>query len=213
MNYPAKHLSAEDMIRLQKVLMPLISIVIAFVPQTSCKELLALHDAGKLEIVQVDAESSIEPEMKGGATYHYIDTEGEKQSVYYKMFVDCIGQPHLSYNDFPFESMRNDDTISEALLPFRSAEKGKDAEAEGNKKVIDIDNNYYLKVPGITINDSFQVVNKDNVPNSRLYVMAVPYIGGYNPDYSGLDFGEEASGRVISSMESTKPLELVSEIL
>jgi len=213
MNYPAKHLSAEDMIRLQKVLMPLISIVIAFVPQTSCKELLALHDAGKLEIVQVDAESSIEPEMKGGATYHYIDTEGEKQSVYYKMFVDCIGQPHLSYNDFPFESMRNDDTISEALLPFRSAEKGKDAEAEGNKKVIDIDDNYYLKVPGITINDNFQVVNKDNVPNSRLYVMAVPYIGGYNPDYSGLDFGEEASGRVISGMESAKPLEMISEIL
>ncbi len=41
LNYPAKRFSAEDMLRLKKVLMPLISIVIAFVPQSSCKELLA----------------------------------------------------------------------------------------------------------------------------------------------------------------------------
>ena len=51
MNYPAKYLSAEDMQRLQKVLMPLISIVIAFVPQRSCIELLALNDAGVLDLV------------------------------------------------------------------------------------------------------------------------------------------------------------------
>ena len=48
MNYPAKHLSAEDMLRLKKVLMPLISIVIAFVPQSSAEELMALQDAGVL---------------------------------------------------------------------------------------------------------------------------------------------------------------------
>jgi hypothetical protein len=30
--------------------------------------------------------------------------------------------------------------------------------------------------------------------------MAVPYIGGYNPDYSGLDFCEEASEKIIKSM-------------
>ncbi|HSB91669.1 MAG TPA: FAD/NAD(P)-binding protein, partial [Flavitalea sp.] len=42
MNYPAKYFPAEDMLRLKKVLMPLISIVIAFVPQSSAEELLAL---------------------------------------------------------------------------------------------------------------------------------------------------------------------------
>lgn len=37
MNYPAKHFSAEDMLRLQKTLMLLIAVVIAFVPQSSAK--------------------------------------------------------------------------------------------------------------------------------------------------------------------------------
>lgn len=44
MNYPL-NISEEDMQRLQKVLMPLISIVIAFVPQRSVKEMLAMYEA------------------------------------------------------------------------------------------------------------------------------------------------------------------------
>ena len=204
MNYPAKHLSAEDMLRLQKTLMPLISIVIAFVPQTSCKELLALYDAGKLEIVKVDAESTVEPEAAGGATYNYIDENGKDQSVYYKVFVDCIGQPHLLYDDFPFKTMLSDRTISPALLSFRSAQQGCIASQNGNEKVVKAKEDYFLEVPGITINDNFQVVDAKDNPNPRLYIMAVPYIGGYNPDYSGLDFGEEASGRIINSMLATE---------
>jgi hypothetical protein len=31
-------------------------------------------------------------------------------------------------------------------------------------------------------------------------LMAVPYIGGYNPDYSGLDFSEAASALIIKSI-------------
>jgi len=30
--------------------------------------------------------------------------------------------------------------------------------------------------------------------------MAVPYIGGYNPDYSGLDFCEATSGNLANSV-------------
>ena len=81
-NYPAKYFSAEDMTRHQKVLMLLISIVIAFVPQSSCEELLALHDAGKLDIIPVEKDSNAEPESKGGVTYHYTDESDQEQSVY-----------------------------------------------------------------------------------------------------------------------------------
>jgi hypothetical protein len=31
-------------------------------------------------------------------------------------------------------------------------------------------------------------------------MMAVPYIGGYNPDYSGLDFCDAASTNIVESM-------------
>ena len=45
-------------------------------------------------------------------------------------------------------------------------------------------------MPGITINDNFQVLDKYGAYSDRIYIMAAPYIGGYNPDYSGLDFCE-----------------------
>lgn len=204
LNYPAKYFSAEDMMRLQKSLMPLISIVIAFVPQSSCEELLALNDAGRLDIISVGSDSEVVPEKKGGASYHFTDESGEQQEIYYKTFIDCVGQPHLSYDEFPFSGMLENDSISEAKLQFKSEQAAKDQLVDGNKKVSkDNDGKYYLTVPGITINDEFQVVGKDGKANERIYIMAVPYIGGYNPDYSGLDFCEEASGKIVDEMMKT----------
>lgn len=203
MNYPAKHFSAEDMMRLRKVLMPLISIVIAFVPQSSCKEFLALYDAGVLSIEAVDKGSKVIPQQTGGALYVYDDD----RSVHYKMFVDCIGQPHLSYEEFPFKSLREDGSISRATLKFKSAEEGAKAMNDEHSKV-DVDSNgdYYLHVPGITINDNFQVLDKYGAYSDSIYIMAVPYIAGYNPDYSGLDFCEEASGRIVAHLSTLSSL-------
>jgi hypothetical protein len=200
MNYPAKYLSAEDMERLQKVLMPLISIVIAFVPQSSCRELLALHDAGVLSIVAVGDDAEVEPLKTGGADYHY-KVHNKKVKAHFDTFIDCVGQPHLSFDDFPFKSLIKNRTVSPAMLQFQSAENGK-AEMKHNDLVIRKGNTYFLTVPGITINDHFQVVNEAGQVNERIYIMAVPYIGGYNPDYSGIDFCEAASEAVLNSILS-----------
>ncbi|RYF98636.1 MAG: hypothetical protein EOO02_18525 [Chitinophagaceae bacterium] len=126
LNYPAKYLSAEDMIRLKKVLMPLISIVIAFVPQSSCLEMLALHEAGVLSIVPVDRESKVIPKEEGGIIYEYTGADGQLQSVSYEMFIDCTGQPHFMYEEFPFKSLLQSGTLSPAVIKFRSNEAGSD---------------------------------------------------------------------------------------
>lgn len=196
MNYPAKYFSAEDMLRLQKVLMPLISIVIAFVPQSSAVELIALNEAGVLDLVAVGDDSIIDVEPGGGVKYHYTDEDGNDRSVFYRTFIDCAGQPHLQYDDFPFKSLLKTKSISPARLRFKLDEEGRLAIKNGNKKVEEEGGVYYLKVPGITITDRFQVVDHSGEPSDRIYIMAVPYIGGYNPDYSGLDFCQEASARI-----------------
>jgi hypothetical protein len=196
MNYPAKHFSAEDMLRLQQVLLPLISVVIAYLPQSSAEELLVLHASGVLEMVAVDKDSCVEPAADGGATYTY---NGE--TVHFKTFINCTGQPHLSFKDFPFKSLVKNKTLCPARLRFRSGEEGEKALAADEPVKLEADGTYYLQVPGITINDSFQVVDDSGAPNKRIYVMAVPYIGGYNPDYSGLDFCEAASEAIIKSIK------------
>ena len=59
------------------------------------------------------------------------------------------------------------------------------------------DDHYYLKVSGIKINDNFQIVDGEGNSNNEVYMMSVPYISGYNPDYSGLDFCESASQKIV----------------
>lgn len=200
MNYPAKYFSAEDMIRLQNVLMPLISVVIAFVPQSSVEEMFALYEAGVLDITAVK-DSNAEQMHKGGAIIHYTDEANKNYSVYYQTYVDCIGQPHLSWKELPYKSMIAKKTVSPATLKFRNQEAGKKEMENKNDEVIkDKQGNYFLKVPGIKINDSFQVINDKNKNNERIYIMAVPFIGGYNPDYSGLDFCETASANIVMRM-------------
>ena len=90
--------------------------------------------------------------------------------------------------------------MSPAKLKFSSAGEGLKALNEGKPVSQDSNGYYYLTVAGIAINDQFQVVDAYGAYNDRIYMMAVPYIGGYNPDYSGLDFSEEASGTIIERL-------------
>lgn len=206
LNYPAKYFSAEDMQRLTKVLMPLISLVIAFVPQSSAEELLALHAVGRLSLIAVGSDSAVEPQPEGGIRYQYTDAAGKPQSQTYTTYVDCVGQPHLNVDSFPFESLKQAKCVSQARLAFQSAEAGKEAMAENPKTVSqDSQGTYFMQVPGITITDDFQIVNPEGVANERIYNMAVPYMGGYNPDYSGLDFAQEASARIIGHILALEP--------
>lgn len=204
MNYPAKYLSAEDMQRLQKVLMPLISIVIAFVPQSSVEEMLAMYEAGVLDIIAVGEDSRTEPDSRGGIVYHYTDEDKQLQSNHFQTFVNCVGQPHLSYQEFPYKGLKKHKTISPARLKFKDEYAGLKAMEKDKEKVeADDKGNYWLTVPGITINDHFQVIDDFGALNERIYIMAVPYIGGYNPDYSGLDFCEAASVAISARIAQT----------
>lgn len=204
MNYPAKNLSAEDMLRVQNCLSSLIAVVIAFMPQRSCRELLALHDAGKLELIadggsgEVKASKNLEDSK---LSYSFTDNEGKVSKAVYHAFVNCTGQERLEVEDFPFRSLRADGTISSAELAFRTPAKGKaEKQRRKNKDIRKRAGNYYLHVPGANISDSFQLVNSKNEPSNQIYLMAVPYMGGFNPDYSGLDFCEQASKLIVKNI-------------
>ena len=200
MNRPAKHFSAEDTIRLQTTLKPLISIVIAYVPQSSVTELLTLQRAGFLEVVAVDKSSTIEPAGDGSFVYTYTDAEGKPSSAKYKMFIDCIGQPALRFEEIPFKKLVAQKTLSAARIRFRDPEKALAAKEQGQPVEQDMAGNYYLRVPGVAINDCFQPLDDYGAANPRIYIMAVPFIGGFNPDYSGLDFCDTASGIIVTSL-------------
>ncbi|UYQ94991.1 FAD/NAD(P)-binding protein [Chitinophaga horti] len=200
MNFPAKYFSAEDMLRLQKTLMPLISLVIAFVPQSSAAEMIALYEAGILQLQSVGDNSHVEPQQEGGVIYSIWDDAGEERNTSYPYFIDCTGQPHLKFEDFPFKGLHSG-SISPAKVKFADQAKGEAAYKDGDPRVSkDAAGNYYLSVGGIAINDHFQIVDQYNAYNERIYVMAVPFMSGFNPDYSGLDFCEAASAAIATAL-------------
>ncbi|MBS1953302.1 MAG: FAD/NAD(P)-binding protein [Cyanobacteria bacterium SZAS-4] len=201
MNYPAKHLSAEDMLRLQNSLSSLIAVVIAFMPQRSCQELLALHEAGRLELIADSGTGQVKAWKRQGKSklrYSYKDEAGKVHAADYLAFVNCTGQVRLEVDDFPFRSLVEDGTVSAAKMAFRDEKKGKAEKMRTkNKDIKKSADHYYLQVAGANISDYFQLVDKKNEPSHQIYLMAVPYMGGFNPDYSGLDFCERASKIIV----------------
>ncbi len=201
-NYPAKHFSAEDMLRLKKTLMPLISIIIASLPQSSYHEIMALYEKGLITSNAVGDDSEIQPADERGAVITFTDENGQKFSKKYELFVDAIGQKALLFNDLPFSGLKNG-TVSPGFLYFKDNEEGKKYEEQDPENGgHDASGKYHMKVPGLSINDFFQAQDSFGVANPSLYIMAVPFIGGLNPDYSGLDFCDTAGERIAVKLRS-----------
>lgn len=200
MNYPAKHFSAEDMLRLNKTLMPLISIIIAALPQSSYREIIALYDAKVINLYNVDHKSSVEPHDDEGAVYRYHDDAGNSQAFTYKMYVDATGQRAMNLIDLPFAGLKEQGTVSSGYLSFKDSEKAVELKKEGNQMIKEgYNDNYYLQVKGLSINDNFQALDSYGNYKENLYIMSVAYIGGLNPDYSGLDFCDTAADTITQS--------------
>lgn len=201
MNYPAKHFSAEDMLRLRTVLMPLITVIIASLPQDSYKEIIALYEAGIIDQIKVDPQSHVEPHADGGAVYSYIDTAGKQVSQHYQLYIDGTGQQPLEFNDMPFEGLKNSRLISTGYLNFKDRKEGlkyfNDKDPHVKK---DTNDHFYMQVKGLSINDHFQALDSFGKAVDHLFIMAVPFIGGLNPDYSGLDFCDTASERIVKAI-------------
>lgn len=202
-NYPAKHFSAEDMLRLKKTLLPLISVIIASLPQSSYQEIIALYNAGILALISVDDESYIDPHPEQGAVYHFKDENGKQKTQHYKLYIDAIGQQPIHYNDVPFEGLKENEKISSGYLRFKDKTTGQIQYADDPKNILLIEpDHYYLRVDGLNINDRFQAVDYYGQATENLFIMAVPFIAGLNPDYSGLDFCDTAGKIVVSSLKN-----------
>lgn len=200
-NYPAKHFSAEDMMRLRKTLMPLISVIIASLPQSSYKELIALYNAGILKLINVDDESHVEPHENEGAIYHYSNSEGKKKAEHYKLYIDAIGQKPIHFNEIPFDGLKENGFISSGYLKFKDTEAGYSESKKEHHNILNISpESYYLRVDGLNINDHFQAVDSYGEAVQDLFIMSVPMIAGLNPDYSGLDFCDTAGKRIVKAL-------------
>ena len=205
-SFSAKHMSAEDILRVRQTLMPLVASVIAYLPHDSSDELIALHKAGKLELLAVGPDSQLSTRAgRSGAGVSYVTAEGERREIHYDTFIDCVGQRQMSFGEFPFKGLVSGGAVAPAQIGFASAQGAKRARDAGHD-VVQSGNKHYLALPGIAINDNYQLIDETGRANPRIFIMAVPQIGGLNPDFSGLDFCELSARKIIKELNEPVPI-------
>ncbi len=196
LNFHYELLSAEDHLRYRKVIAPFLMNVIAAMPLHSANILLALHDAGCLDLVP--GKVSIK-EKANGHTRVAIENGGRIVEHSYAMFIDCSGQGALELDAYPFPSMAADGTVSEAIVYFRDRAAG-DAVIVAQKDVPDErDGRAMVRAGGVAIDGYYRVVGRDGVSNERIHDVAFPHTTGVRPYSYGLQACDAVAAIVVQS--------------
>ena len=102
LNFHYELLPAEDHLRYRRIIVPFLMNVIAAMPLHSASILLALHDAGRLDLIP--GRVTIK-EMSKGRTVVEITNDDQTTQKQYRMFINCGGQASLDFDSYPFKSM------------------------------------------------------------------------------------------------------------
>ncbi len=157
------HLSDEDFERFSRYFKPVFVDDYATIPHESIKRLLALHNAGKLEIKALGERYRVDSHRaEGGAI---VQVEGE--DLHFPAFIEAVGQRPLAAKDFPFPSLLSQGIVRDES----SADPSKPAR-------------------GIVIDDRFHPV-AFGVATDQLFCLSLPFILGRHPFSQGITSSHE----------------------
>jgi len=154
----------------------------ATVPHESLERLLALDNAGRLEVRSLGDNYQIE-QSAPGAVVNF----GEER-LDFEAFIDATGQHALSASDLPFPSLRRTEAVKEAQT--ETASSGEDRASTRRTGGIDIDECFRPRVDGGVSN--------------RLYCVSVPFLLHKLPFVQGItsahEMGMTVSKAIVASL-------------
>ncbi|WP_312145659.1 FAD/NAD(P)-binding protein [Brevundimonas sp.] len=162
------HLDSVQFSRFSRSLKPVFVDAYGGVPHESVERMLALHRAGKLEVLALGDDYRIDtqpPEggarlIRGGAVRRF------------PVFIEATGQKVLGAIQFPFLSLIEQGVVRDA---------SSDEETDGAR--------------GVEIDDHFNLV-ADGLPTDRLFCLSLPFIMGRHPFAQGLT-SSHAMGEIV----------------
>ncbi|NTJ44211.1 hypothetical protein G6L28_16550 [Agrobacterium larrymoorei] len=178
----APHLDTEDFKRFNASLKSIFIDEYATVPHLSIKRLLALRNAGVLDILKLGEDYEIE--TRGLARGAALTSDG--RVFHFDGFIEAIGQKALSADDFPFPSLVADGGIKKAHTPAAST-LNIDEESETPERLggVDVDDVYRIRAYG--------------TPTS-LYCAAIPYLLHKDPFIQGITSAAEIGETVAQAI-------------
>uniref|UniRef100_UPI00359388E7 FAD/NAD(P)-binding protein n=1 Tax=Persicitalea sp. TaxID=3100273 RepID=UPI00359388E7 len=185
LNFHAELMPAEDHLLFHKEIMPFLMNVIAAMPLPSGHLLLALYDAGRLEIVSGYATVA-EKHKKGITTIEVKDGEAT-YAIDYKMFIHCGGQKPVGLKEYPFKSLVEKGVVRRARSKFIDTEKAGDILKTDKKELVCPEQgDYYYYIGGLDIDASYRVIGKAGEPNDCINDITFTHTTGLRPYSYGL---------------------------
>ncbi len=186
LNFHAELMPAEDHVALRSVVMPFLMNVVAAMPLGSGDILLALYDAGKLDLVAGKVEI-MEKAGNNGDTTIQVENGGEMQTISYRMFVDCSGQKPLELEDYPFQGLIESGHVRRARARFIDQKDGPDSIPEEKKDQVFRDGSQFCyPTGGLDVDGAYRLVAPDGMPQPELCDIAFPHTSGVRPYSYGL---------------------------
>lgn len=200
LNFHAELMPAEDHLKLRSVVMPFLMNVMAAMPLPSADIILALHKAGKLDLISGTVEVGDLQEPEGVTPITVRD--GEKESTHeYRMFVDCSGQKPVELDEYPFPSLAGSGCARRARARFIDPEKGIEELPEEKKKdVFEDSEGIYYPTGGVDVDASYRLVDARGRGDSRIYDIAFPHTSGVRPYSYGLQACNDTAALVVTSL-------------
>lgn len=172
----APHLSDADFSRFNETLKTVFVDNYATVPHDSIRRLQALHDAQKLNVVQLeDGARLVSGSSEPGATL----IMGQSR-LHFPAFVEATGQKVASAKEFPFPSLRRQGVIQDVEV------EGEDAPKRG----IAIDGAYH---PISALHSS-----------ERLFCLSLPFLLGQHPFAQGITSSAEMASVVAAALQQAE---------
>lgn len=210
LNFHAELMPAEDHILFHKEVMPFLMNVIAAMPLPSGNLLLALYNAGKIEIVPGFVEIPKKQKHADKITVHV--TNGDEEStIDYEMFINCSGQKAVGLNEYPFQDLVKKGTIRQARAVFVDKKAAKDLSEDKQERVFVERNKTNFYTGGMDIDASYRAIGEDGEPNDCIHDITFTHTGGVRPYSYGLQACSATSQILVEAW--VKSLEQNQEIM
>ncbi|EUB98127.1 hypothetical protein PMI07_006441 [Rhizobium sp. CF080] len=178
------HLDADDLKLFHKHFKTVFVDDYATVPHESIQRLLALHRAGKLEIVALGNDSDIDnTSVERGAIVRF-----DGNDLRFDAFIDATGQHGLSARDIPFPTLLEQGVVRKAATTATLS--------------LDGDDEAIVRTGGVDLDDQFRPVFEDDLSHN-LYCGSIAFLLHKLPFVQGItsarDIGETISKAILET--------------
>lgn len=187
LNFHAELMPAEDHIFFHSTVMPFLMNVIAALPLSSAEILIALHKAGKIDIVAGRVHILDKQQAGVGTAIGFENGPHEGSTVMYKMFINCGGQNNITIEDYPFKSLVSNGTVTKARSVFADYQDWAEVDDDVDQNRITLQGKrMYWELGGIAVDASYRTVDTNGDVNNRLHDITFTHTSGLRPYSYGL---------------------------